>query len=305
MNKISVFLLVHLLAAAMLYGETASEQLRSTVLSALELFKTGSYSCELQLDHPNGTKETMKMLHVVSEQHGVMTRYGIDGYPVIERDGKLHWPVNGKDYVISLQGPKYNPLSGLWQAFEQLHALLEQIPGEYHQKPIKCDGKPGSRITVFFPKELTPEQWDTIHSLIPDATLEEFASLTMVFHVGKQNGFLHRMELYDAKGQRKDSIMSFSKVKVNPEWSLDDFTMPADLEPVEISTVKQYEKIFLAAAQKQPATQPESRRPRQSLRDFLLIHRAKIQSVIVVVLRLAGLLLLLGAGVIYFRRKRQ
>ena len=49
-NKLSLAILLHLLAAVvLLHGAEDSTQLKETVLSALDLFMTGNYSCDFLL----------------------------------------------------------------------------------------------------------------------------------------------------------------------------------------------------------------------------------------------------------------
>ncbi|MBR4125602.1 MAG: hypothetical protein IKR13_05315 [Victivallales bacterium] len=302
-DKLLLTLLFSLLTATvLLYGAEDSTQLKTTVISALEFFKTGNYSCDFLIEHHSNSmpSEKLKMLHISDEQYGEMIRWepdeptGGNVFPVIGRDGKFNKVINGKVYAISLQNPQYNPLVSLRQAFEGLQLMLEKFPLEYRQKAIQCDGKPGFRITVNFPKGITTEQLDTLQSFFPQATPEDFKDFgTMVFNVGKQNGFLYRIECYDANGKRKDDTLSFSKVKINPEWSLDDFTLPTDLEVVEISTEKQFDKAFKTSAKP----------PRKPLGVWLSIHRTKIVRILTRLFWSTGLLLLLGVLVIYFRRK--
>ena len=310
MKRLSLILLVDLAITSIVFGAMSSEQSKASILSALDLFMTGNYSCDFLLEHNSNNlpSEKLKMLHVVSEQYGEMIRWEPDGptggnvFPVIVRDGKYNKVINGKVYAFSIQDPQYNPLVSLRQAFEEFKLMLEKLPVEFRQKAIQCDGKPGLRITVNFPKNLTPEQLDTLQRNFPQATPEDFKDFgVFVFNVGKQNGFLYGIELYDAKGKRKDDMLSFSNVKLNPEWSLDDFTPPADLETVKISTKKQFEKAFPSAQ-----NQPVSKRSRksQSFGDFLSRHRGQIWTALIVVLRYAGILLLLAGIGIYFWRKR-
>ncbi len=274
MKRLSLILLVDLAITSIVFGAMSAEQSKASILSALDLFMTGNYSCDFLLEHNSNNlpSEKLKMLHVVSEQYGEMIRWEPDGptggnvFTVIVRDGKYNKVINGKVYAFSIQDPQYNPLVSLRQAFEEFKLMLEKLPVEFRQKAIQCDGKPGLRITVNFPRDITPEQLDTLQRNFPQATPEDFKDFgVFVFNVGKQNGFLYGIELYDAKGKRKDDMLSFSNVKLNPKWSLDDFTPPAELETVEISTEKQFEKAFPSAQNRTP---PQSRQPQGKFQEW-------------------------------------
>ena len=285
----------------MLYGSvTSMQQLKTTVLSALAFPKTGNYSGDLSVEQSGGKPSyTVKILHITNDQHGEMMRGEFSGYTLIARNMKCSEVRDGKVYSISLQDSKYNSLTAFQGLFNVFQFLLETIPCEYHQSSTKCDGnQPGIRIMVSFPKEYTSEQLDSIHRFFPKATPGTFWS-KLAFNIGKQNGFLYSYEIYYPNGERGYG-MSFSNVTINPEWSLDDFTPPAELETIEISTEKQYAKHF-PTAQSQPA--PKRSRKSQSFGDFLSQHRSQIWTALIVIFRYAGILLLLAGIVIYFRRK--
>ena len=299
MNKKSRFYLFFcFLAGTLLFGNETSMELKEIVLSALAFPQKGSYSAELFVEQtPKQPSYKVKLLQVVSDQYGVMTRCEFPYGTHIVRDGKCYEIQGGKVYVISLQDPKYNPQNSFWMVYNVFQILLENIPCEYHQASYKAEyNQPGLKITVDFPKEYTSEQLDIIHRFFPGVTSETFWS-KLVFYIGKTNGFLYNYEIFYRDG-RQGYGMSFSKVKVNPEWTLNDFTPPKELATVEISTEKQFKEHFSTKGKT-----PVYKRLYQTIAGFLKFHQARIEVVLTRFFSVVGILLLLTVIVIYFRRK--